>query len=638
MIPITIDGQSLEVPPGITVLNAAKSAGIDIPTLCNHPALKPYGACRLCVVEVEGARTLQASCTLPVFKGMVVRTDTPRVRKAREFVLMLIFSERNHFCMYCQKSGGDCDLQNAAYGEGMTHWPIQPNWDPQLVDASHPYFVFDHNRCILCRRCVRACSELVGNFTLSLENRGASSHIVADAGIPIGESSCIRCGTCVQVCPTGTLIDRKSAYQGKDTVVEHVQSVCVGCSVGCGIDLLINNNRLMRIDGLWEAPVNGGVLCELGRYTEASNSSPRITKPLVRKNGSLQEVSYDEALDVLESNLKKADKANGVAGLVSTRLPAETLYAFKEIFKNSKNYASIEETFTSVNKSIQLYGSLDDLKDADCVLVFGADLVKNHKVASYFIKRNLNKGTSLIVVDPYETEMDPLALYVLHPKTGSDVALIEGLMAAVVSLGLNKNASPMQSPSTVLEKASNACGAPLDLLVSIGREIGCAQKPVVIMGKGMTKEMESDAFLALEKLATLIQAAALINVRGKANSAAAQKYDLDKIFDPAGASAVYLALGDDVPSERTIRVVKDAPFLAVQASYQSAITDQADVVIPVESWVEQEGTYMNLDGRIQYAHRGVVPAAEIHSNLEVLKNLADRLKIKIGTDWLSELE
>lgn len=638
MIPITIDGQTLEVAPGVTVLNAAKSAGIDIPTLCNHPALKPYGACRLCVVEVEGARTLQASCTLPVFKGMVVRTDTPRVRKAREFILMLIFSERNHFCMYCQKSGGDCDLQNAAYGEGMTHWPIQPNWDPQLVDASHPYFVFDHNRCILCRRCVRACSELVGNFTLSLENRGASSHIVADAGIPIGESSCIRCGTCVQVCPTGTLIDRKSAYQGKDTIVEHIQSTCIGCSVGCGTDLLINNNRLMRIDGLWEAPVNGGVLCELGRYQEANNASPRIIKPMVRMQGALKETTFEDALDVIQTKLQKAASENGLSALVSTRLPAEALYAFKEIFKSSKNYASIEETYTSVNKSIKLFGTLDDVKEADCVVAFGADLVKNHKVASYFIKRNLNKGTCLIVIDPYENEMDASALYSLKPKPGTDVQLIEGLIAAIVSLGLNKETSLIKAPIASLEKASSACGINRDLLVSIAREIACAQKPVIIFGKGMTKETQNDAFIALEKFAQFIKAKALINARGKANSAAAQKYELDKTFSPAGSSAVYLALGDDVPSDRIIDQIKNVPFLAVQASYQSAVTEQADVVIPVETWVEQEGTYMNLDGRIQFARRGVIPANDIYSNLVVLKHLADRLKVKIGEDWLSELE
>lgn len=272
------------------------------------------------------------------------------------------------------------------------------------------------------------------------------------------------------------------------------------------------------------------------------------------------------------------------------------------------------------------------------MVVFGADLVKNHKVASYFIKRNLNKGTCLIVIDPYENEMDGSALYSLRPKPGTDVELLEGLMAAIVSLGLNKEASPVQVPSISLDKASSSSGINRDLLVSIGREIACAQKPVIVFGKGLTKETKNDAFKALEKLANLVHATALINTRGKANSAAAQKYGLDKTFNPVASSAVYLALGDDVPSERMIDGIKKVPFLAVQASYQSAVTDQADVIIPVETWVEQEGTYMSLDGRVQFAHRGVIPVSGVHSNLDVLNGLADRLNVKIGKEWLSELE
>ena len=126
----------------------------------------------------------------------------------------MLFSERNHFCPFCQVSGGDCELQNSAYDEGMTHWPIQPQWSNFPVDTSHPYYVLDNNRCILCRRCVRACGELVGNFTLAIEERGASNLLIADVGVPLGESTCIKCGTCVQICPTGALIDRTSAYQG----------------------------------------------------------------------------------------------------------------------------------------------------------------------------------------------------------------------------------------------------------------------------------------------------------------------------------------------------------------------------------------------------------------------------------------
>ena len=166
MVKLTIDGRNIEVKEGTTVLEAAQQAGILIPTLCAHPELTPYGGCRLCLVEVEGARTLQPSCTLPASPNMVIHTDTQKVHDARKFILTLIFSERNHFCPYCQVSGGDCELQNAALNEGMTHWALQPNYQPFAMDASHPYFVLDNNRCILCRRCVRACGELVGNFTL----------------------------------------------------------------------------------------------------------------------------------------------------------------------------------------------------------------------------------------------------------------------------------------------------------------------------------------------------------------------------------------------------------------------------------------------------------------------------------------
>ncbi|WP_298007077.1 2Fe-2S iron-sulfur cluster-binding protein, partial [Anaerolinea sp.] len=157
MVTLTIDGRTVEVPEGTTVLRAAEKAGIKIPTLCDHPHLQPFGGCRVCVVEVEGLRTLQPSCTLPVSQNMVVHTNTPKVLAARKFVLTLIFSDRNHFCPYCQVSGGDCELQNTALEMGMTHWDYQPAWKPYPVDASHPNLVIDHNRCILCRRCVRAC-------------------------------------------------------------------------------------------------------------------------------------------------------------------------------------------------------------------------------------------------------------------------------------------------------------------------------------------------------------------------------------------------------------------------------------------------------------------------------------------------
>ena len=192
MVKITINEKQIEVPEGTTVLRAAEMAGIYIPRLCDHKELTPYGGCRLCIVEVEGARVPMASCTLPVNNGMVVRTETDAINKSREFILSMLFSERNHFCPFCQVSGGDCELQNAAYHEKMTHWPIQPGWSNFTVDTSHPYFILDNNRCILCRRCVRACGELAGNFTLSVAERGAACNVVADTDVPLGESTYIK--------------------------------------------------------------------------------------------------------------------------------------------------------------------------------------------------------------------------------------------------------------------------------------------------------------------------------------------------------------------------------------------------------------------------------------------------------------
>ncbi len=637
MIPITIDGQNIEVPPGITVLKAAELAGIHIPTLCNHPALKPYGACRMCVVEVEGARTLQASCTLPVFKGMVIRTDTPKVNSAREFILTLIFSEGNHFCMYCQKSDGDCELQNSAYAEEMTHWPIQPNWDSKSVDASSPYFVFDHNRCILCRRCVRTCAELVGNFTLSVENRGANSTITADAGVLMGESSCIRCGNCVQFCPTGTLIDRKSAYQSKDISAVHVESTCVGCSVGCGIDVLVTNNRILRINGLLDAPVNHGILCETGRYLEAIEQPNRIVSPMVKKNGKLEKASWEEAIQTTAAQLTKANKNGGVSALASTRLSTEALFTFSEMFKDSKSVSSIEEGFTSVGDAINLYGSLEDLKNADCVVVFGADLVKNHMVSGFFVKRNLSKGTVLIVVDPSQNEMETVAQYSLKPVPGSDKDVIEGLIAAVSALGMSKEPVPARFTPASLTSASEACGIPRDLLVSVGREIGCAQNPVIVIGKGLVKEKSTAALQALAELARIVNAKAIINTKGKANSSAAQQLNLDQPLVVEGVSAAFIDLGDDLASDRLTKRVNGLPFKAVMASYASELTGMADVVFPVETCFEQEGHYINMEGRVQQAHRSITPPAGVESNTNVLMMLAKEMGVNISSDWETKL-
>jgi formate dehydrogenase major subunit len=412
MIKLTIDGKTIETQEGTTVLKAAEEAGLYIPTLCNHPQLTPYGGCRLCMVDVEGARTLQPSCTLPASDGMVVNTHTDKVLNARKFVLTMIFSERNHFCMYCPVSDGDCELQNRAYDEEMTHWDLQPNWQPFEVDASHPFIILDNNRCILCRRCTRACGELVGNFTLGFEERGADSLLVADYNVPLGESTCISCGTCVQICPTGALIDRQSAYQGKEIEVDHHIGVCVECSVGCQRDVLTRDNRLVRIEGEWDAELNHGLLCDKGRFLPLEDDRARLLTPLVRKEGLLKAATWEEAMNAIAQGL---GKGKGLAALASTRLSAEDLAVFKSIFadklqaelvtslEEGKSTASLAKMAEKLGKPFE--SSLDNLKDTDAVLALELDLVEEHQVPGFFIKRQIPEGTTLIVADGKENKL-----------------------------------------------------------------------------------------------------------------------------------------------------------------------------------------------------------------------------------------
>lgn len=655
MISVTIDGKKIEVPAGTTVLRAAEMAGIEIPTLCNHPELTPYGGCRLCLVEVEGARTLQTSCTLPVSTGMSVLTNTPRVRQARKFILTMLFSERNHFCMYCQMSGGDCELQNAAYGEDMSHWPLQPNWQPFPVDGTHEYIVMDHNRCILCRRCVRACGELVGNFTLGVSERSSHTMLIADLDTPYGESSCVSCGTCVQVCPTGALIHRQSAYLGREADVERTKSTCVGCSVGCGVELVVRDNRLVRIDGDWDAPVNQGILCKVGRFEPLDEDRERVLSPLVRKNGSLEAATWEEALDHLVTRLKPLAGKNGdgVAALASTRLPNEVLHLFKQLFANkfgSQMVTSIEEGVTvalpgqvarDLGKPFE--GDLEALKSADCVIAIGVDLVENHQVAGFFVKRALPKGTRLIVIDPYDNSLHELADYTLRPEKGTDHELLKGIAAAIVSMGLSSSKAAQAADVASVEASSETTGISEEIIRTVAETIATAEKPVFVYGKGVTHQDSPQVLQALLEVAQLAGAldanhSSIIGTKGQANSTAAYMYGLDKTFDLDGHQAVYLALGDDKVSQRLLQRLEAAPFVAVQASYLSPATATADVVLPVEMWAEQAGHYVNLEGRLQAAHAGLTPPEGVWSNTKVLETVAARAGFTLDTNWEKALK
>ena len=628
MVKITIDGNTTEVERGTTVLNAARQLGIEIPTLCDHPELTPYGGCRLCLVEVEGAKTLQPSCTLPAGKDMVVHTDTKKVHDARKFILSMIFSERNHFCPYCQVSGGDCELQDSAYDEGMTHWPIQPNWQPYPVDASHPFIILEHNRCILCRRCVRACGELVGNFTLGFAERGAKSTLVADLGLPLGESSCIGCGTCIQVCPTGTLIDRWSAYQGKETELDTTKTICLGCSIGCGINVLTRDNRLVRIEGDWDAEMNGGVLCEVGRFHPMVEERERVLTPMIRTNGKLKAATWDDAISAAaEKIIASKGKLSGIA---STRLSMEALNEFKAIcnafdaesISTTEDYAAISAVFDLAKSSGKAFESkIDEIKNADCYLIIGEDTTKDHQVVSFFAKRQIPEGAKLIQISEGPTGFDNFADESLTIGNGSQSKFIDaiGNLIAKKSGDVEKIAKSFKLNVSSLENAVKLLSSSTKVAVIFGSRYDFDDAATAILGSIVSLNNQLNG--------------KLITTKGNINSVGASVIGINDTINIDGSELIMMALGDEELSQSFSKKFEKAPFSIIFSSYVSPLTANADIVFPVQNWLEQGGHFINMDGHILEAKAALEASEEVISSKESLIKLAAVLKVKKQQVW-----
>jgi len=571
-ITITMNGQKVSAQPGQSVLRAAQAAGIDIPTLCHHPALAPIGACRVCLVEVAGQRTLQPACTFPVADRMEVQTESPKVVRARKFVLDLIFSERNHFCMTCEMSGG-CELQNLGYRYGLDHWAYPTYTQRFPVDASPPHHLLDHNRCVLCRRCLRACGELVANHTLDLRQRGANTMVTADMDVPLGESTCVNCGTCVNVCPTGALIDKRSAFMARPPDVERVATVCSQCSLGCGVNVVMHRGQVLRLESQWDAPVSGGLLCRMGRFEALADGRPRLLEPMLKDKGRHVPVSWEAALAAASQQLgATAPPRLGV--FTTTRLTNEAMGLLHAIFvKHLKAAHRGASHGAAPGMPACRCGKLADIADSDLVLVAGSDPARDQPVASFFIKRALDRGARLVTVESRPTDLAAFAETIFTPQ--------------------------QISKAVALAQA--------------------AEKPVVIYGADLTPA-EATALRKLEAKAVFIP------LHPGVNTLTAETLALNGKLDAAACDTLFIAAGEENGTMEAI-TQKAGPkaFVIVQASYGSALADRADLLLPMATWLERSGTFTNTEGTIHRAHAALTPSGQSRPDWDILGRLAERL-------------
>jgi formate dehydrogenase major subunit len=333
-IQLTIDGRPVVARPGQTVLQVARQEGIYVPSLCYHPRVGQAGLCRVCVAEVAGMNGLQTTCTLQAREGMEVRTATALVTEARRQNVELLLAAGAHDCLTCEATGR-CELQDVAYRLGVDRPPVPAARARRSIDASSPFIVREPDKCIHCFRCISGCNELVVNEVLGMGYRGTASAVVCDGDVPMGESTCVHCGECVQLCPTGALTEKKAVALGRPWELDRVRTTCPYCGVGCQVELHVDRaaNRIVRVIGVEDRPPNDGMLCIKGRFAYDFTTSPdRLTTPLLRRNRArpLQPVGWDEALDFAAGKLAGIRAGHGpdaIGVIACARTTNENNYA-----------------------------------------------------------------------------------------------------------------------------------------------------------------------------------------------------------------------------------------------------------------------------------------------------------------------
>lgn len=445
---VKIDGVELEVKEGVTILEAARLLNRDIPTLCHDDRLKAHGACRICVVEVEGARSLLASCSTPVQDGMVVYTESPKVIEARKMVLELLISNHPLDCLTCEKAG-DCKLQDYCYRYDIKEDKYGGEKKEYEVDYSNEFYISDQNKCILCGKCVRVCNELQCTGAIGFAKRGFNTHIAVPFDRKLEQSDCVSCGNCVAACPVGALmVKKREKYRAWE--VKKVRTTCSYCGVGCQMQLLVKDNKVVGVEPFNQEP-NKGLMCVKGRFAyNFINHKDRLKKPLIKKDGKFVEVEWNEALDYVASRLSQIKGKYGsdsIAGLASARCTNEDNYVFQKFMRavigtNNIDHCARLCHATTVSGLATTFGSgamtnsIGELEKADCIFVIGSNTTETHPVTATYIKRAMLKGAKLIVADPREIELARSSDVFMQLKPGTNVALLNAMMNVIISEGL----------------------------------------------------------------------------------------------------------------------------------------------------------------------------------------------------------
>jgi len=666
---IILDGREIEAEGKQTILEVARENDIYIPSLCDHRQLESFAGCRLCLVEVSGRKGYPPSCSTLIEDGMVIKTDSSNLRKLRRQILELILSEHPNGCLICSEkeqcdeykstirkvgevtgcvlcsNNGRCELQRVVEAVGVDRIRYPSLYRELDIKRCDPFFDRNYNLCVLCGRCVRICHELRGSSVISFIQRGSNAVVGTVLDLPLHESGCQFCGACVDVCPTGALTERSLKYESLHE--ETALGICPLCSLGCEMEFMLRNGRILSSRPAETGDVNQGQACVKGRFLlkDVVHHQERIVQPLVRREGKLEAASWEEALDRAAS-LLKASGGKKTALSVSTQISCESGYLLRKFARDVVGTENIHvgegpNPVETLREAADERGftpsfnfNLHDISQADTIMLSGADLPKTHPIIWLEIVKAIRNGARLITVDACETTIFRHAALPLRIRPDTAGALFGLLTKWLVQDGAGSELAEKDKDflRTRLDKLDEAPAA-----VLTGIESDSLRK-----AREMLKKSEKTVFIACSELlfsprgrdhlssfwnlakicgASFMALERTNNGRG-INTLFHNEHDRAKILDDAVHERIetfYMAGPAFFPEG------SDPKYLIVQNSFMTEVAKRADVVLPAAVSAEMEGVFVNTEGRIQKNSRILDPQGEARPDWWIVCSLAERM-------------